>query len=471
MRKALLLVVAMMFAPFTANANYVGSDAQYFNPTPGQLDFFTTHSSRTLPEGQIKASLFFDFAKNLHYSPSTFENDLLNAQIGVGYGIMDGLSLSLTGQGIAYYDDAMGGKYTDDAFTFLNANLKYKIMGDENGGLGVILNFGYGFAESPFAGDGDDYSGAIVLAYDRALTDSVRWGLNLGYRYMTSNAVFAAAPATMGVGYAGLTAADTRDEHHILASTGFNFGITDSVTGVTELYATLPADQFFDFSGGALDQKGAEVLLGLNFAATNALDIGLGTTVGVFADAADTDWRVFLGAAYRMGGDLEAGAFNTMGGGSYAAAPVPVAMPKVEAPVVEETVAMPTAPVVEEVTEEIIQAAPTIKTFNVTAQFKTNSAVLTSAGKAQLDQVGAFTSSNAYKGLVIEGHTDSMGSDSYNLDLSQRRANAAKEYLANTYGIARNRMSAMGYGEAQPIDTNATKTGRQANRRVTVNVK
>jgi outer membrane protein OmpA-like peptidoglycan-associated protein len=66
--------------------------------------------------------------------------------------------------------------------------------------------------------------------------------------------------------------------------------------------------------------------------------------------------------------------------------------------------------------------------------------------------------------LLIAGHTDSVGSTSYNLSLSQRRAQAVKDYLI-ARGIAANRLVAKGYGEDYPIADNATESGRDENRR------
>ncbi|MCB1845147.1 MAG: OmpA family protein [Halioglobus sp.] len=66
----------------------------------------------------------------------------------------------------------------------------------------------------------------------------------------------------------------------------------------------------------------------------------------------------------------------------------------------------------------------------------------------------------------VEGHTDSVGSDDYNLGLSQRRANAVVDVLVNQYGIERSRLEPKGYGEAQPVASNDTKEGRAENRRV-----
>jgi outer membrane protein OmpA-like peptidoglycan-associated protein len=69
--------------------------------------------------------------------------------------------------------------------------------------------------------------------------------------------------------------------------------------------------------------------------------------------------------------------------------------------------------------------------------------------------------------VLIVGHTDSVGNDSYNLDLSVRRAEAARSYLA-TRGVQAARLHASGRGEWEPLATNETEAGRQANRRVEV---
>jgi OOP family OmpA-OmpF porin len=68
--------------------------------------------------------------------------------------------------------------------------------------------------------------------------------------------------------------------------------------------------------------------------------------------------------------------------------------------------------------------------------------------------------------ITLEGHTDNVGGLTYNEKLSQRRADAIKNYLATKFGIEASRLNAKGYGEIRPIESNATKEGRQKNRRV-----
>lgn len=68
--------------------------------------------------------------------------------------------------------------------------------------------------------------------------------------------------------------------------------------------------------------------------------------------------------------------------------------------------------------------------------------------------------------VVVEGHTDSQGSEAYNQSLSERRAEAVRQAAISRYGVAPERIGAVGFGESRPIADNATATGRQMNRRV-----
>ena len=97
--------------------------------------------------------------------------------------------------------------------------------------------------------------------------------------------------------------------------------------------------------------------------------------------------------------------------------------------------------------------------------FGFDSSNLTSAAMANLDKLAEVLKNNPDTNINIYGHTDSKGTDEYNLSLSDRRAAAVKSYLASK-GIASSRMIPMGVGEKEPIATNDTDAGRAQNRRV-----
>ncbi len=84
-----------------------------------------------------------------------------------------------------------------------------------------------------------------------------------------------------------------------------------------------------------------------------------------------------------------------------------------------------------------------------------------------LDRLVVFLGDYPSRNVIIEGHTDSVGTDEYNVDLSQRRADSVRSYLV-TQGINSQRLSATGRGKSDPVADNGTAEGRQQNRRVNV---
>jgi len=97
--------------------------------------------------------------------------------------------------------------------------------------------------------------------------------------------------------------------------------------------------------------------------------------------------------------------------------------------------------------------------------FENDSAQLEPESVATLDSVAASLVAWSEVRVEVEGHTDSTGSDAYNLELSQRRAEAVRDYLVGK-GVDAARLAAKGYGETQPITQNDTAEGRARNRRV-----
>lgn len=96
--------------------------------------------------------------------------------------------------------------------------------------------------------------------------------------------------------------------------------------------------------------------------------------------------------------------------------------------------------------------------------FETNSYELLETSNVELKKLLTFLEKNPTLKIEIGGHTDNVGSDDANQVLSQNRAKAVMDYLVN-HGIAADRLSSKGYGEASPIDTNDTPEGRANNRR------
>lgn len=107
-------------------------------------------------------------------------------------------------------------------------------------------------------------------------------------------------------------------------------------------------------------------------------------------------------------------------------------------------------------------------TFDSGILFDFDSSALRPAARDNLAELaGALAGETEDYELLVAGHTDSVGSDEYNQRLSDRRADAAADFLL-TRGIPPERIRRVGLGETEPVATNETETGRQENRRVEV---
>jgi outer membrane protein OmpA-like peptidoglycan-associated protein len=99
--------------------------------------------------------------------------------------------------------------------------------------------------------------------------------------------------------------------------------------------------------------------------------------------------------------------------------------------------------------------------------FATGRADLNAGGTDSLNKLVAFLNQYPDRNIMIEGHTDNVGSDASNLALSERRAGSVHSYLLQQ-GVGSQRISSSGLGESQPIADNDTDAGRQQNRRVEI---
>ena len=99
--------------------------------------------------------------------------------------------------------------------------------------------------------------------------------------------------------------------------------------------------------------------------------------------------------------------------------------------------------------------------------FSTGSATITSNSRYNIEQLARILNRYHDTNIVIEGHTDNIGSEAMNQSLSERRAESVATLL-NVYGVSGNRVSPVGYGKTRPVSTNETEAGRRLNRRVEV---
>lgn len=101
--------------------------------------------------------------------------------------------------------------------------------------------------------------------------------------------------------------------------------------------------------------------------------------------------------------------------------------------------------------------------------FEFDEATLMPAATASIQRLAAFLKDNPERMLLVEGFTDNVGSDNYNLSLSQQRADSVRHALV-AQGVDQSRITTAGLGKAHPVSSNDTATGRAMNRRVEVTI-
>ena len=124
-------------------------------------------------------------------------------------------------------------------------------------------------------------------------------------------------------------------------------------------------------------------------------------------------------------------------------------------------------PVIEEVVVLQIEEQLAFEADNI--EFETGKYVIRNFSLPNLNNIIKIMLEYPTTKYVIEGHTDNVGGDQLNLDLSQNRAFSVKQYFID-HGIDDGRLTAVGYGESKPIDTNASAEGRTHNRRVEIHM-
>ena len=185
-----------------------------------------------------------------------------------------------------------------------------------------------------------------------------------------------------------------------------------------------------------------------------ALSAGLvgAQTVDNWVNASGQPWRNSVGQCWRNSNWTPATAHADCDG---ALKPAPVAQAPVAVPVVEVKKEEPKQPVVVK------------QTFQAETLFDFDKSVVKPEGKKVLDTVVERLKDINLEVVIAAGHTDSVGTEAYNMKLGARRAEAVKAYFISK-GIDKTRVYTESKGETQPIASNKTAAGRAQNRRVEV---
>lgn len=402
-----------------------------FQPAISNVDdMFTIYSSPNVGKHGWNAGFYIDYAKNpLEFGAppgnriaGVVDNQLI-ANFYATYGITEWMSFGLNIP-VAFWNDvrplvAKGPNALFEADFDPQTNLgdirmefKFRLRdnSDESGKLiGVAL---IPFATLPtgpsstFMGNGAVTGGGKVVL-DFNISERVRVALNVGY--LSRDRV-----QVLNVDY----------DDQILMGLGISVDILkDRLTFIAEGSTEPVVRHFFDDEV----HTPAQAQAGLRFHINENFAINVGGGAGLTIGVGSPDYRIFAGLNYNW-------------------APKPVDCPKCP--------------------ETTTTQAPEIEIMQK-VHFDFNRATIKKVSYPVLNDVVAIIKSNpdAVRSVSIQGHTDAIGSDEYNQSLSERRANAVKEYLINQ-GVSAGMLNSVGYGESQPIDTNESAAGRANNRRV-----
>jgi outer membrane protein OmpA-like peptidoglycan-associated protein len=433
-----------IFLTTVAEANVVGSETQNFNPTSNGMGFITVQGSETIPVGYFNLGLFLDHAINTlpvfesidgEQSRSVFNDYITTAHFHAGMGITEnwdlGLSLpNVIAEKVSGKQDYHG-EFLTKGLISIDANSKYRVWHHDNMGIAVIgsVNFNQ-LQNNPYLGSGAGPTYNLELAGDIKVGENL-FAANLGHRWHSAGEALDPNSPIQPVG------------NEFIWSGASSIGLSPINAIIVEIFGSSQLQG----SRNDSDRKNSadELDVGYKHLVSDkevALNAGMGTELT--HGKSTPDWRLFAGINWTFGPKKT---------------PEPV---KIEKPVVLEKAA---PPVIEGPLGPVMKEEA-IVVHDILFKFNSDKLVLKGQNTSIFKLERQLMAGPGFKSLTIEGHTDSIGTDSYNQKLSSRRAKTIKDWLVKNYKIDPRKIRFAGRGEAVPLDTNNTDVGRQKNRRV-----
>jgi outer membrane protein OmpA-like peptidoglycan-associated protein len=427
--RLMLLSAALCASASPAKANVVGTDMQNFNPLTSGLDFVTVHSSETLKPGIVNLGLFFNYAVNtLPYFDSSpggrmdFNDTVLGMDVSAGLGLTKNWDIGISFPAILNQSvrDQYGarGEFEQTGSTEVKLNTKIRLLGDDTGGLAVIGSTNVNRTENnPWVGRDAGPTMNLELAADTTF-GRVAYGANIGYRIRNS-----------GQPIPGSRVQPLKDQ--VIASAAASYYMPHLDTKlIGEVFGSFPASN--SSADGERSLQSLEALAGLKHDLTQNLALHAGGGLGLIHGVASPDWRVYTGVNYTFGPLWSDDRPNL------------------------ERVSPP----------EPVYPPPKVQRFRTgKINFAFDSDQMINNYDEVLTELVNYLKSG-FRELIIEGHTDSIGSEAYNQKLSERRARAIQTYIGEKFRIDTAKITIVGLGETQPIADNGNFQGRQSNRRV-----
>lgn len=439
-RKLIAAIMSGLFAMSglltpAAFANVVGSDTQNFNPITSGLDFVTVQSSETLKPGVVNFGLFINQAYNtLPYfddSPqgkTKYSDSILAGDLNIGIGLLPRWDIGFSAPQMIHQvveTEGFHGQFGENGNTELRFNTKFRLYGEDDYGIALVGSANVNrIKNNPYTGKDSGPTSNLELAMDTTIKN-IALGLNLGHRWRQPGEKVDETTPIEPLG------------NQMIGSAAFSYLFTSIDTKlILELFGSKPAKTESENSDRLAST--AESLVGVKHDFTTSLAGHFGCGTELIHGRGSPDWRVYAGLNYTTGPVFS----------------VPQEPTKTVAGKKVNAFQGPTMP-----KEKII-------IHDVLFEFDSDSLVVGGADNTLKKLVEYINQKPVFTKLVIEGHTDSVGSDEYNTDLSRRRANTIRKWLIEKHNIDPAKLSSFGKGESMPIADNGNYQGRQLNRRV-----
>lgn len=423
--KAFFLLTALMLSEI-GYANVCGTDFQNFNPTTNGIDFVTVQSSETLRPCFMNIGTFVNYSvNNLTYTQTVTntqpagqvrKDKVTGADLSLGLGLTDRWDAGVNMGFVLDHSNEAGANYAfkKSGATEIKFNTKYHLGEYKSFGFAAILSANKNLiGHNPFTGNGPGLTVNYELAADTKLATKWALGVNVGYRDRNPGEKIPAVPFV------------PLDDQWIYSAAGSYLIPEKDIKVILEVYGSRAAKHV----NGDVDKNlnNLEGLVGVKYDHSENLALHGGVASRLSSDAGGADWRLYAGLNWAFG------------------------------PICDKSV-------VESIKDTM--GGPEVYRLNINLFFASGSDQIPEERLGKFDEEIEKIKGKGFQRIEVGGHTDSVGNEAFNLDLSQRRANFVRNRLISRHGVKPGQVDAKGFGETEPIADNGNFQGRQKNRRV-----
>lgn len=443
-------LASLLFTALPVQANVNGSELQNFNAAPSALDDVTVSSGRTLGQGRFSLGIFANTAVNsLPYFREPGEgnrdrqkkiNDTVTGvDLQLAYGLLKNWDVSvampmIVAQSIREKSD-FHGEFERTGITEFRFGTKLGLLSSESLQIAAIGTANYNRTEdNPYVGDVRFPGASLELALSTQL-GIVDWSVNVGHRWRESKGD-PEIRAQLPIDPAG---------NQWLASTGVAVDLprTD-VDLIAEVYSAY-ADSVIA-EGSSRKNSIAESIFGFRKPLPYDLQFHAGIGAELSHSQSSADYRAYIGVRWTMD-----------------AKPKPKAELATVLPSPEPYFLLPQSNVLDRAADVTLEMDEVYFKFDST-EFRNF------RSQATANQLGQALQAQPIDRVVIEGYTCALGTEKYNFDLSEHRAESIERMLVSEYQINPEKLITLGWGELKPKFDNRHEATRKDNRRVTFKI-